>query len=602
MKPIDTLVRILLAVTGSGCIFLLWYFLIGPGATVGSGESVLQTPLKTESGTCYCECPCPDDPVEGARIDGNEKVLAARVGGQPGFVPTERHLSHFIESPYAPDISILDDPYYRPSLNADYVFVVKPNLAGWDALPVNDPKYKVFAFFPGDYLHWGPMPRWTVRGTSDRPVVFRYYSEKYGYDVPHPKTLPVNEMAIIENFQFGGKELDGSTAATWTWMYGFSLMGKQFEKDGDVGGEACWIGPRSDGIYFLHGYSYKSRGLRAYGSNHALFHLWAEGKIKARGDVGGWGFYTVGGIDSENNRIVSCHIEDATDMIGLPKDGRDYESFGFVPGTIIAHNRLAFTNDVRVTIDGQEYNYGEDLIDVKNGSNDPDRPVIIEGNVCSGARPTLVIDGELWGGTGSVGTGIVVQKDCDYVIVQNNIVFDCVDGIVLGPGKEPTEATNNLAFNNLVFDMYPYENARPGDPTDIRYAHGLLMNSEGSYAAYNSVFNTLLAYPQSNGNRKQSYIGNLASEVLFPGVPMADFGRVTIVGHQVENPLPYSGFRISVDGWLNEEIIKFDSPVVATERIIEYLIDQYGDENYSAYLQEAWFWPHLKNRFEAELQ
>jgi hypothetical protein len=554
--------------------------------------------FKAESGVCYCECPCPDDPVEGARIEGNENVLAYRVGGQPGYVPTERHLSHFIESEHAPDVSLLDDPYYRPPLDADHVFVVTPELGRWEALPVTNERYRVFVFLPGDYTPWGEMPRWTVRGTKDRPVVFRYYSEKYGYDVPHPKTLPREEMAIIENFAFGGKALDGSEAATWTWMYGLSIIGKTFKKDGQVGGAGNWIGVRSEGIYFLHGYAYKSRGLRAYGNNHALFHLWAEGKIKAKGDIGGWGFYTIGGIDSEDNRIVSCHIEDASDMIGLPKDGRNYEDFGFVPGTIIADNHLLFTDDVRVIQNGKEYNYGEDLIDVKNGSNDPSRPVLIEGNICHGARPTLQIDGKFWGGSGSIGTGIVVQKDCDYVIVRNNLIYDCVDGIVLAAGKDPTDATNNLAYNNLVFDMHPHEQSRPGQPDDIRYAQGINMNSEGSVAAYNSVFNTLLAFPKTNGKRKQLYAGNLASEILLPGIPATDFGNVAIAGHQVGNPLPYGGLRISVDGWLEEQIITFQSPLVAVEDLSDQFIDQYGEEDYSGYLQGAWFWPFIAEDFE----
>jgi hypothetical protein len=428
-------------------------------------------------------------------IEG-DKILSERPENYPGFFTYQ-----WGTTDYRKELPDLD---YQPNEEVAGVFTITPVLGSWDDVPFDDPDIWLFRIMPGNYVEWGELPPIVNNGEEGRRRVLRYYDPLLGYEIPNPEYLREEDQVILENFTLGKPGREKTPVKHWI-LYGLTFKGKLFSKGDDQGGDRCRIMPGSEDCNIVNCYFYKSRGLRMYGNCHAFQFNHVRGKIKAPGDVGGIGLYTTE-TGSYDCRIVHNIISDQTDGIGLPKDGDGSGLFGDIAGTVIAGNKIYATEDVRLLIDGVEMNCMEDGIDVKNGSYDPENPVLITENLIMYQRPAY----KPCGGTGGAGKGINIQYDAQNLIVKGNIIFDCAVGIDVLPGKDPFTVDNIAIFNNAIVDTKPVGGDKP-EAT----GYAIRMTAPG-FVGYNTIIGGRDGIITDNGKRQIFIIGNRIANIENP--------------------------------------------------------------------------------------
>lgn len=170
---------------------------------------------------------------------------------------------------------------------------------------------------------------------------------------------------------------------------------------------------------------------------------------------GGWtGIYIE---DGDENTIQNCHLYDFSEKPGtdahaiLIRNGR---------GNVVSGNTIYnFTGDGVQLIDGNssgtliEGNHiytvdgrcSENAIDIK--TIDGVEQTIIRGNLMHGFRETDTS----CGGSGSIGSAIVIHKDAEKILIERNEIYD-VNGALRVLRRDGGTPHNIQFINNLVHD------------------------------------------------------------------------------------------------------------------------------------------------------
>lgn len=148
------------------------------------------------------------------------------------------------------------------------------------------------------------------------------------------------------------------------------------------------------------------------------------------------------------NRYSGNTIVNHIDGIGLSETKNAIDDF---TGTIIENNNIYIDHRVRETINGQEFAITENAIDIKNASLDPSIPVIIRNNKLHGHR---------WSrkgtASGSAGEEIVIHRSAKNILIENNLIYDGVGGVRVGPtivdGKWFYPNNRNVTIRGNTFE------------------------------------------------------------------------------------------------------------------------------------------------------
>lgn len=461
-----------------------------------------------------CDCPGPGEPVDTIYtsdttahevvVHPNNKAIAIkRTPEMPGYVPGVFAVASAYQSPYLLDVPEIEDPTRLPG-NPN-VFVITGDLGNWNNVPFQDERYDTYLFTEFDYEPWG-VPYFLRDGSVNRRILLAYYGDDMDL---HPKQREQQRKgeAILESFYISHKQGPSVQSVSNVVVHGLSFKGDDFVKDGQTAGERFILQQGSANIVVNACYFYKQRGIAMRGtSNCAIQSCVIQGKTLAYGDINGLAIYATKTHYALNNRIVGNEIINLQDGAALPKDGIDEAEELYVNGTVIADNEVYVTDEIRVIGEnGLEMSWSEDGFDFKNGSDDPNNPVIIIRNKIHGHRPTYSPQGA----QGSIGNGIVIHKDVDNMILLDNIIFDVSVGISISAGTEPLTTSNVIVVNNLIYKA----RQQFGEATKV--GTGIRPLSEGCVVAYNTILDVARPFYTKNKHSallRHNRVGRIYSE------------------------------------------------------------------------------------------
>lgn len=417
-----------------------------------------------------------------------------RLAGTLGFIPSENERQYDVDMAsfllgYTPV-----DPRNTPG-----TVVIDPQKhSSWEDAGINHPNNWVFLLLPGDYTPWGAItPK--VSGTANRSRVFRPYYEgdEAPYDVEHPYDIVNSGMW---GYEVRLEAFDLRTIS-YTVFHKLSFRGRFNEKKGVIGGPTSKFAYESNGnivdrCYF--GSVAAPMALRIFNSsyNHVQNSFFDRVITKTgRGDQGGITVSATYQKESRGNRITGNEFRNQTDAVGLmyntPKEDPFDESLwaksqmGEVPETVIDNNDVYVSPESYVLNDQGILSAGtEDGLDIKAGASNPKDKVIITNNRIWG----FPLTNTEYGGTGSMGPGIVLHRAAQNILIENNIIFDCHQGIVVhapSPKKGPFEGVKNVAIqNNLIYDLKKLIPDHAGSGLALQ-----LMASTDIDVSFNSIIN-----------------------------------------------------------------------------------------------------------------
>jgi len=353
-------------------------------------------------------------------------VIPVDARGAVGEEVTATNSNQKILTKYEEIISI---PLYDEN-NPGHILITATN-GNWNETVLNDPSYKHFYIEKGFYpekinLH--------SSGTETAPRTLSLYND----NVLHPAALPDSEQADAKFYLITG-------ASYWVIdrlsnldrKENPSLLIMDSSVDNSLGGASHNIINRYHLRNFKYGISIKENC--PYNTiQNSYIHIDTNGK-EALYEEGA--LFDAIGIDIRaecakemlpkylnaigtkilNNEVLNgTDSFQATQMCGGANPGINFE------GTILDSNRFWFDSDVYVDIDGSytpdgEFFFGENMIDLKSGSENPANPMIITNNIMWGNRYRV----------GENASPFVAHYGVKNVIYAGNIIFD-TQGIGLG--------------------------------------------------------------------------------------------------------------------------------------------------------------------------
>ncbi|MBW2530190.1 MAG: hypothetical protein JRI55_01845 [Deltaproteobacteria bacterium] len=193
-------------------------------------------------------------------------------------------------------------------------------------------------------------------------------------------------------------------------------------------------------------------------------------------------FRRVENVHILDNEIRNCN--DGVMLIRHPELAGGHEVD--YPGTIIDCNHIYVDSEVYTDGAGNQdpdglWAFTENAIDLKGGSEDPAKPVVVSNNFMWGYRHTDTNGG----GSGSWGTAFGGHYDVKNLEVFGNVIFDSNRGLTFGdPHGLPYSVENLYAHDNIFYDIgfstsgdteychYFYESR------NVRYEHNTVVGVE----------------------------------------------------------------------------------------------------------------------------
>ena len=538
------------------------------------------------------ENPTPDPgPMDGIP-ETNRTVVTVRPLNFAGYVPSMDRLKVKTVSKYHVDMPELDympkDPY-----KAKDCFVIDPDIQkGWFDVPLDDPDIVLYCVKPGNIVDWGVLPIQTFAYPGKRKVV-RYWNPEIDnpYNPAHAYHLyfdDPDDAVIMEGIHCGSKGPNGTKVGAGYWtVYNIAFAGVGWNKKGVVAGLGVNTWPGSEELRISNCLFYKWIGGRMMGDGWVFQDNVCITRLNIRGDHGGFGAGVHYG-NSFNGRVIGNEFIDGADLFGTPKDGEDAENFGHVNGLIVDGNTFYWTEYARAEYAGDNniYNCGGDAFDLKNGSDDPDNPVIITNNIIMDDWPTPP-DKSCGDNTGSIGQMFLIHKDCTYILCEGNIGIRGSVAITTRPGTTSDMYSHDNAFvNNLFVDMPVQEGLE-------QTGTFLVCNSERTDVVWNSAFNVGQFFgPGQNMTRNIDVFFN-RYDGGETGLP-ADGGKfIDAYGNIInEGRRNLGDLEIWVKPITGPEKIILQNVVLHEENIDKFVLNA-PEYNAIDSVMQKWFWPFL---------
>lgn len=304
-----------------------------------------------------------------------------------------------------------------------------------------------FLVTPGDYTSWGRLDVYERNGTPERKRVIRYWGPMQ--DV-HPtrrvETNPAYE-AIISGFSFGN-------AHHWI-LHGLSLHRPEpAQFAGFIGYSGAGVGSSHvivDSILLENSSNYGIRISAA--SDSCIQNSVLRNPVLGISDKPGIQLKPLPIVGpTQGNHIVNNEIVNFTDGIALTNYTPTQP--GTLDGTVIAGNDLYVTPDYLASQQDGRAGCTENGIDIKVGSSEPSRPVLVDNNRIWGQRVMKYCNG--------TADAVVVHFFARNVQLRRNTIFDVPLGITskIFPDSSPT--TRNLVIeDNVLYGIRAFRSDSP---------------------------------------------------------------------------------------------------------------------------------------------
>jgi hypothetical protein len=445
-------------------------------------------------------------------------ILTERKGNIPGYIPP------FVPTSQAPfneqfevETPQLNKPMIQPGAS-NVLFVSPPSEGGpqsWEEML--SPNKDIYLLMPGDYRSLGVFTP-LISGTASQPKVLRSYYPPGKCTIPGYG--PVNHLDNIHPYQLkdSGCEvvLEGfDLKSNQCWTIGYVT----FRGNNVTLQESYKCNPWS--YYTIQGGNgnviYQGRNhvihsclfekvvkggyLRIVDSeNNVVQNSVFNGKFTERGqDFGGVKLDASEGNACRNNQILSNEF---INIDGVAMDfqhpcevgwgGTPYN--GILNGTFIANNDIYLDQDYQPCYVNnklvEQCACAEDGMDIKNGSNDPEEPVVIQANRIFNYR----VADQCCGGTGGTGPGILIHQNAKNIVVKDNIIFNTTAGVKVEYGNKykgcylsnnQTLVTNIVITNNFIANLHQESFDTQAEISGV----GIYNRAEKMSAYYNTILN-----------------------------------------------------------------------------------------------------------------
>jgi hypothetical protein len=238
-----------------------------------------------------------------------------------------------------------------------------------------------------------------------------------------------------------------------------------------------------------------------------------------------------------NTRILENEIFNSNDGIMLIRHPalNNHHPVDFA-GTIIDANHIYINSDVYTDGHGHQdatgqYAWTENAIDLKGGSDDSDRPVIVSNNYMWGYRET----DPNGGGSGSHGAALGGHYHVKNLEVYDNVIFSSNRSIVFAdPSGLPYSVEQMRIYNNILYDIgYSPEGDEEYshyfyDSLNVLYEHNTIVGGNSYWLSFgpddvNTTIhcNVIVDSAQDLGTRSSSAS---VSNNFFYGTPIRQSG------------------------------------------------------------------------------
>ncbi len=304
-------------------------------------------------------------------------------------------------------------PKYNP--NDPTHVLITPNNGKWNRYVLNDPNKKHFYVKPGKYH---TRVNLTASGTKNSRRTMSLYN---GNNI-HPASLPLHQVADVELYFEG--------ASYWTVDRMSNINGVSLAPFGFSNKASHNIINRLHMKNYFQGIRIKPFCSFNTIQNSYFDHMTHAGRMDDNVAIALLHNSIIGAV-TEGTKIINNDIRNANDGVQLVVASNFTSLAMSFPNTVIDLNNIWMDGDAYTNGNYAAYGYnkngkymiGENAIDLKGGSLDAAKPVLITNNHIWGyRRGDKSINGFLTSGPGTP-IGVTHQHN-QNVRIENNIIFD----------------------------------------------------------------------------------------------------------------------------------------------------------------------------------
>ena len=354
-------------------------------------------------------------------------------------------------------------PKYNPN-DVTHVLIT-PSNGKWNRYVLNDPNKKHFYVKPGKYTN--RVITLTVSGSKTKRRTLSLYNNNN----THPGILVSNQVADIR--------IALNNASYWVFDRVATLNSIKLDQAMSIKGTS------SNNIFNRMLIEKFNNGVMFFGSgnNNVIqnssfrnMHLYAPDGV-AVALTQGKNRQTLYSI--KNTKIINNEFYNCNDSIQLVRRNRlsdgAYQDANY-EGTIIDGNIMYIDNKIYTDGHGKLnakglYALAENALDMKAGSDNPNKPVLVTNNIMWGYRKSDNLSG---GKRSDSGAAVVIHLGVKNIKIKSNVIFDSAQGIVVGVKNRFKYALNNAEITSNIF----YDT--------------------GSYSRTNSVYGSVILWECSN--------------------------------------------------------------------------------------------------------
>ncbi len=366
-------------------------------------------------------------------------------------------------------------PKYNP--NDPTHVLITPSNGKWNRYVLNDPNKKHFYVKPGKYHTRINLTR---SGTKNS----RRTLSLYNGNNKHPASLPISQVADVRLY-FSG-------ASYWTIDRMSNINEKSLEPFGFSNRASHNIINRLHMKNYFQGIRIKPFCSFNTIQNSYFDHMTHAGRMDDNVAIALL-HNSIKGAVTEGTKIINNDIRNANDGVQLVVASKLTPLTVSFPNTMIDSNNIWMDGDVytnsKYTIDGYsksgQYMIGENGIDLKAGSLDATKPVLVTNNHLWGyRRGDQSINGFLTSGPGTpIG---VTRKHNQNVRIEQNIIFDSERTIGM-------VGANNYRIANNIFTQINKINP------ENEHTYGLFVYESKNVKIEKNTFVNIYANTQGGG-------------------------------------------------------------------------------------------------------
>ena len=322
--------------------------------------------------------------------------------------------------------------------NNPEMYLIKNNQ---DWKKINDRRIRFFFVVPGDYSNAGSSAGRVVIKTSGTTIQKRYILLHNGNNT-HPGKLSKNRLAKVGLIFKNANNWVIDRMAYWESPGLLNPIALENSDNNIV--NRYFMSNVGNGISILDGSDNNIiQNCRIQRNNISIHHDRVAIGLSARGRRS---------IRMVNNKILSNEVYNFVDGVQIARrNGNSRQSF---EGTIVDNNHFYIDNKIYTDGKGHhnangQFAYAENAIDLKTGSENSTKPVVISNNKMWGYRKSDRTRSRL----SDPGAVMVIHFNVNNTVIKDNVLFDSTVGINISGPHSGYSMQNSVLENNIFYKI-----------------------------------------------------------------------------------------------------------------------------------------------------